>query len=62
MALVQTPLRDIAKMVRSKNVLGNEQEAWLKDKLQASFKLKAASVTNPFNLGLYSSFRCPAAL
>src|SRR5262249_14914434 len=33
-----------------------------KDGASASFQLKAASVTNPFNLGLYSSFRCPAAL
>jgi type VI secretion system protein ImpL len=29
---------------------------------KASFRLKASSVNNPFNLGLYSSFRCPAAL
>ncbi len=28
----------------------------------ASFSLNAGSVTNPFNLGLYSSFRCPPAL
>jgi len=29
---------------------------------RAGFRLKANSVTNPFNLGLYSSFRCPPAL
>lgn len=33
-----------------------------KDGARASFRLKASSVTNPFNLGLYSSFRCPPAL
>ncbi|MHA7776851.1 type VI secretion system membrane subunit TssM [Roseibium sp. M-1] len=33
-----------------------------KDKETASFSLNAGSVTNPFNLGLYSSFRCPPAL
>ena len=33
-----------------------------KDGARASFRLKADSVTNPFNLGLYSSFRCPAEL
>ncbi|MGX5851231.1 type VI secretion system membrane subunit TssM [Mesorhizobium sp. PL10] len=29
---------------------------------KASYLLKASSVINPFNLGLYSSFRCPPAL
>ncbi|MEP4030142.1 type VI secretion system membrane subunit TssM [Roseibium polysiphoniae] len=29
---------------------------------KASYRLNAGSVTNPFNLGLYSSFRCPPAL
>mgnify|MGYP000250608302 CR=1 FL=1 len=33
-----------------------------KDDTKASFSLNAGSVTNPFNLGLYSSFRCPPAL
>lgn len=33
-----------------------------KDKIRGSFRLRAASVTNPFNGGLYSSFRCPPAL
>lgn len=30
--------------------------------VKASYRLNAGSVTNPFNLGLYSSFRCPPAL
>lgn len=33
-----------------------------KDGSNASYRLKASSVTNPFNLGLYSSFRCPPTL
>ena len=33
-----------------------------KDKVKATFRLKATSVANPFNLDLYSSFRCPPAL
>lgn len=33
-----------------------------KEGARASFRLKAASVVNPFNMGLYSSFRCPPAL
>ncbi|AYG61913.1 type VI secretion system membrane subunit TssM [Rhizobium jaguaris] len=46
------------------NVKGQDQFVFsiAKDKVQASFRLKAGSVTNPFNLDLYSSFRCPAAL
>lgn len=30
--------------------------------MRASFRLSADSVNNPFNLGLYSDFRCPAAI
>ncbi|WP_117190037.1 type VI secretion system membrane subunit TssM [Rhizobium terrae] len=33
-----------------------------KDKIRASFRLRAASVANPFNGELYASFRCPPAL
>ncbi|MEO9772681.1 type VI secretion system membrane subunit TssM [Roseibium sp.] len=33
-----------------------------KDKVSASFALNAGSITNPFNLGLYSAFRCPPSL
>lgn len=33
-----------------------------KDKVRASFRLKASSVANPFNGELYASFRCPPAL
>ncbi|GAA0783479.1 type VI secretion system membrane subunit TssM [Roseibium denhamense] len=32
------------------------------EKITGSFALIAGSVVNPFNLGLYSSFRCPASL
>jgi type VI secretion system protein ImpL len=33
-----------------------------KNKIKATFRLKAASVANPFNLEIYSNFRCPPAL
>ena len=33
-----------------------------KDDVKASFRLQASSVTNPFNLGAISAFRCPPAL
>ncbi|MDL2408860.1 type VI secretion system membrane subunit TssM [Rhizobium calliandrae] len=33
-----------------------------KDKIRARFRLRAASVANPFNGELYASFRCPPAL
>jgi len=33
-----------------------------KDKVKASFALNAGSITNPFNLGLYTAFRCPPSL
>lgn len=33
-----------------------------KNKIKGSFRLKANSVANPFDLGLYSEFRCPPAL
>lgn len=33
-----------------------------KDKVRASFRLRAASVVNPFNGALLASFRCPPAL
>lgn len=33
-----------------------------KDKSRANFALNAGSVTNPFNLGLYTAFRCPPSL
>lgn len=33
-----------------------------KDKIRASFRLRAASVANPFNGEMYASFRCPPAL
>jgi len=33
-----------------------------KDKVTANFALNAGSITNPFNLGLYTAFRCPPSL
>lgn len=33
-----------------------------KDNVRATFRLRASSVVNPFNVGLYSAFNCPPAL
>jgi len=33
-----------------------------KDDVKARFALNAGSITNPFNLGLYTAFRCPPSL
>ena len=34
----------------------------VKNEIRANFRLKASSVANPFDIGLYSQFRCPPAL
>ncbi|MCL6707127.1 type VI secretion system membrane subunit TssM [Pseudomonas sp. R2.Fl] len=48
----------IAKEI-TKTVANNKEE---KEKISATFKLRAASLVNPFNGGLLASFRCPPSL
>ncbi|WP_269584530.1 type VI secretion system membrane subunit TssM [Roseibium sp. Sym1] len=49
---------------RLSSVRGRDQFVFgiSKDKSKANFALNAGSVTNPFNLGLYTAFRCPPSL